>query len=403
MSRSTTLLVCAAVLFLGGAVLALIFMTEPEASRSGAMKETAMLVEVVEARRGRYRPVIEAVGTVEPEQDVVLRPRVSGEIVARAEAFTPGGFVDRGEVLLQLDPADYENALAQRRSELAQTVADLELERGRQRVARRDLELLSEAVEPESESLVLRRPQLETVQARIESARAAVKQAELDLERTTIRAPFDAHILSRDVDVGSQVAVNDRLGRLVGLEAYWVVATVPMSKLRWIAVPDSPGDKGATVMVRDRAAWPEGVARAGHVDALVGALEDRTRMARLLVEVSDPFGRSTRAGDAPPLMAGAFVEARIEGLEVADVVRLDRDHIHDDDTVWVMEDGKLRIRDVEVVLRDARWAYVAGGVEEGDLVVTTNLATITDGARLRLMGSAETAADGEPPAEASGE
>jgi RND family efflux transporter MFP subunit len=403
-NRRTTLLACVAVLLVGAAVVALIFSTEPTARRSGATRQTAMLVEVVEARRGSYRPVIEAMGTVEPEKDVVLQPRVSGEIVARAEAFTPGGFIDRGEVLVRIDPSDYENALAQRRSELAEAMADLELEKGRQRVARRDLELLSESVDPESEGLVLRRPQLDTVQARIESARAAVEQAELDLERTTIRAPFDAHILRRDVDVGSQVAVGDSLGRLVGLETYWVVATVPLAKLRWIAVPDSPDGEGATVTIRDRAAWPDGVVRTGHIEALVGALDGRTRMARLLVEVADPFGRRADARDVPPLMAGAFVEARIEAREVNDVVRLDRDHVRDEDTVWVMEDGTLRIRDVEVLLRDARWAYIATGVDDGDRVVTTNLATVTDGARLRLEGDRDSDAGsrGAASAEESG-
>lgn len=396
MNRRTTVVVCAAVLLVAAGIVAVIFRTEPTTKRSGATRETAMLVEVVEAARGTFRPEISAVGTVEPVRDVVLQPRVSGEVVERTAAFTPGGFVDRGAVLVRIDPADYRNALDRRRSELRQAEADLELERGRQRVARHDFELLGESVQPESADLVLRRPQLATAEARVESARAAVRQAELDLERTTVRAPFDAHILERTVDVGSQVGPGDQLGRLVGLESYWVVATVPMARLRWIAVPSAPGESGASAWVRDRAGWPEGVSRTGAVEAVVGALEGRTRMARILITVADPLARDDRT--APPLIAGAFVDVGITGSELRDVVRLERDHVREGDTVWIMEDGRLRIRDAEVVMRDDRWAYLSGGVEAGERVVTTNLATVTDGAALRLDGGTGPAEDADDDA-----
>lgn len=390
MSRKTrrTLFACGAILAVAAGVLAIIFNTEPTAQRSGATRETAMLVEVTPVERGTWRPTVTAMGTVVPERDVVLSPRVAGEVVERSPAFTPGGFVSAGEVLLRIDPADFENALARRRSELRQARADLELEMGRQDVARQDYELLEETVAPGNEALVLRQPQLETARARVESAEAAVEQAELDLRRTAVRAPFDAHVLSRDVDLGSQVAPGDRLGRLVGTDSYWVEVAVPASKLRFLAIPDGAADTGSPVRVRNRSAWPEGVVRAGRVDQLLGELAGRTRMARLLVTVPDPLARHGGSGDGaadgPPMILGSFVEARIEAEELPDVVRLDRDYLRKDDTVWVMEDGKLRIRRADVVFRDERYAYVAGGLEDGDRVVTTNLSTVVDGAALRL-------------------
>lgn len=395
MSRKTTItvLACGAILAAAAGVLALVFLTEPTAQRSGATRETAMLVDVLPVERGTHRPTVTAMGTVVPERDVVLSPRVAGQVVERSAAFTPGGFVTAGEVLLRIDPADFENALAQRQSELRQARADLELEMGRQDVARQDYELLEETVAPEQLSrddlaLVLRRPQLETARARVESAEAAVEQAELDLRRTAVRAPFDAHVLSRDVDLGSQVAPGDRLGRLVGTDRYWVEVAVPASKLRFLSIPDGAAEGGSPVRVRNRSAWPEGVVRAGRVDQLLGELAGQTRMARVLVTVPDPLARRGGSGDGaadgPPMILGSFVEARIEADELPDVVRLDRDYLRKDDTVWVMEDGKLRIRRAEVVFRDERYVYVASGLEDGDRVVTTNLSTVVDGAALRL-------------------
>jgi RND family efflux transporter MFP subunit len=388
MTWKTTLLICLALLLGSGAVTVLIFSTEPTAERTGASRETAMLVDVTTVERDTARPTIEAMGTVRPAQEVTLRPRVGGEIVRRADAFTPGGTVEKGDTLLQIDPSDYRNTLRQRRSELRQAEADLTLEMGRQDVAQRDYELLGDTLTGENKALVLRKPQLETARSAVEAARAAVDQAELNLRRTTITAPFDAHILRRDVNLGSQVDPGDDLGRLVGLDTYWVEATVPLSKVRWLTLPEG-GTPGSLVRIHNRTAWPEGAVREGALFRMVGALADQTRMARVLIEVPDPRAQRPANAGRPPLMLGAYVESRIEGTPLPDVVRLNRDYLRENDTVWLMEDGTLRIQEVDVALRDAQYAYVESGLADGDRVVTTNLSTVRDGAPLRLEGSEE--------------
>ena len=398
MSTKTTLLICGLILLVGGAATVVVFMTEPTAERSGAVRETAMLVDVTGVERGTFTPTIQVTGTVEPSQDVILSPRVEGEILRVTDAFMPGGFAQRGQVLLQIDPADYENALQQRQSALNQAIADLNIEQGRQQVAQQDFELLGDSLAPDDQSLVLREPQLKAAQANVEAARAAVEQAELALQRTTIRAPFDAHVLTRNANVGSQVAPGDNLGRLVGLDTYWVVANVPQSQLRWLTFPRSGEGEPSEVRVRNHRAWDEGAYRTGTLHRLVGALEeDQTRLARVLITVPDPMGY--RAGEAgvPPLMIGSFVEANIEATELADVIRLNRDYVREGDTVWEMENGALRIRDVDIIFQDAEYAYIADGLDERDQVVTTNLATVVDGAPLRIEGSQGTPEQGTLP------
>lgn len=402
MRTKTTLLICLAVLLVGVAATAFIFMTEPTAERSGAVRETAMLVDVTEVERGAYTPTIQVTGTVEPSQDVTLSPRVEGEIIRVTDAFTPGGFARKGQVLLQIDPSDYENTLRQRRSALSQAIADLRIEQGRQDVARQDFELLDDSIAPGDRSLVLREPQLEAAQADVEAARAAVEQAELALQRTTIRAPFDAQILTRTANVGSQVAPGEALGRLVGQDTYWVVATVPQSQLRWLTFPGSGDGAPSRVRVRNRTAWDEGSYRTGTLHRLVGALEDQTRLARILVTVPDPMGYRADTAGVPPLMIGSYVEVSIEAEALDDVIRLSRDHVRNDDTVWVMEDDTLRIRDVEIAFRDATYAYITSGLGDEAQVVTTNLSTVVDGAALRLNGTADaTAADAAADGDAS--
>ncbi|MEQ9437735.1 MAG: efflux RND transporter periplasmic adaptor subunit [Cyclobacteriaceae bacterium] len=378
--KKKTLLVCLAILLTTGAITAFIFLTEPTASQSGATKETAMLVDIAEVQRGTFQPTIVATGNVQPAEDIMLSPRVGGEIIRRADGFTPGGFVKKGEILLQIDPADYRNTLQLQESALQQAKADLAIEQGRQDVAQQDYELVDELVAMEDKNLVLREPQLNAVKAQVKAAQASVNQAELNLRRTTIRAPFDAHVLTRNANLGSQVAPGDNLGRLVGMDEYWVVVTLPLSKLPYISLPGE-GRMGSAVRIVDRKAWPEGAYRTGYVQQLVGALEDQTRLARLLVSVPDPLAYQNDT--LPALMINSFVETSIQANELSGIVRLSRDYIRENETVWVMEEGRLSIREVNVTFMDAEHAYISNGLQDSDQIVTTNLSTVADGARLR--------------------
>lgn len=396
MSSKKILLICLAILVSGVLVTTLIFFTEPEAQSEGASIETAILVDVIPLEHGTFDPTIVATGTVQPVEDVILSPLVSGQIVRRDPAFTPGGFVKKNQVLLQIDPSDYQNTLELRKSELLQSETALATEMGRQQIAEQDLELISNdslfgdnPLSEEERQLVLRKPQLNAVKATINAAKASVGQAQLDLERTTIRAPFDAHILSQNVTNGSQVSQGDDLGRLVGTEHYWVTAALPVSKLQWLDFSNDGSEKGSLVRIENPTAWPPNTYREGYLDKQIGALDGQTRLARVLVKVPDPLSTTKAMEKQPKLMIGTFVEVKIQGNPVQDVVRLSRDYIRNNQTVWVMEDGKLEIRDVEIVLTDDTHSYISKGLDQGDMVVTTNLSTVTDGIELRTKTNEE--------------
>lgn len=393
MNRKKTILITTLILLLAAGITVIIFLTEPEAKREGATKVTAMLVEVLEAERGTFKPGINATGTVQPSQEVMLSPRVSGEIIERSPAFTPGGYVKKGEVLLRIDPSDYKNVLALRKSEMQQAIADLNIEKGRQEVAKSDFQLVQDSLSAKNRALVLREPQLNSMQARVDAARASVDQAELELRRTTIRAPFDAHIVSRMVNIGSQIAPGDNLGRLVGIDEYWIVATVPVSKLPWISFPGIDNPEGSEVKIRNHTAREDGHFRTGYVYRLIGALEDQTRLARILITVPDPLSSPGVPQKLPPLIIGSFVEVNIIGNEVENVVRLNRDYTRKNNTVWIMEGDTLNIKDINIRFQDARYAYISEGLEDGEKIVTTNLTTVADGVSLRTEANSADAQD----------
>jgi multidrug efflux pump subunit AcrA (membrane-fusion protein) len=164
----------------------------------------------------------------------------------------------------------------------------------------------------------------------VQSARAAVEQARLDLQRTIISAPFDAHVLSREVSVGSQVSASDPLARLAGVDRYWIETTIPPEKLRWLTFPDNGAQDGSRVSIRQRTAWNADQFRSGTLYRLIGELEGNTRLARALVAVDDPLARNTEDPDVPALMIGTYVECLIEGREIRDAFMLRREFVRKD-------------------------------------------------------------------------
>ena len=382
-----TLLVSVLIASVGLGLLLLIFSTEPRATRSAGAKKTAMLVDVIQPDTGSFRPWIHATGTVRPAREIVLRPRVEGKIVKRNENFTPGGFVEKGDTLVELDSSDYENTLLQRKSALGEARAELEIEQGNQAVAQYEYRAIGDQIQGEDKSLVLREPQLKIAKSAVQRARQAVDQAQLDLNRTTIEAPFNAHVLSLDVNIGSQAAVGESLGRLVGYDTYWVETTVPLSKLRWLSIPDTSSSRGSKVRIQNPTSWPSGTYRMGRLYKLIGELEDRARMARVLISVSDPLVRMDASADSPVMISGSFVETKIKGKTLKNVIRLKSEYVRKDDTVWVMKDDQLDIREVEILFQNERYAYIQEGLAADDQIVTTNLSTVVEGTPLRTKAS----------------
>ena len=199
-----------------------------------------------------------------------------------------------------------------------------------------------------------------------------------------MKAPFDAHVLTREANVGSLVSAGDGIGRLAGTDEYWVEITVPLDRLRWLKFAENESDHGSAVEIRHRTAWKEGEVRAGHLYRLIGELEGNTRLARALVSVPDPLVHENSTGSPPPLMIGTFVECRIQGRQITNVVRLPRDYLRANNTVWLMRDGALAVQPLTIVLEDPQYAYVSAGLSADDLVVTTSLSTVKEGTPLRV-------------------
>lgn len=383
---ATRVVLVVAVLSAGGAVSAYWLMNRPTAKRRPAPSQ-ATLVAVSQTRAQAHRVVVRAMGTVVPARHIQLASRVSGEIVRVSPALVPGGRFKAGEKILLVDPRDYQFAVQQHASALAKTQSDMRLEMGQQSVAKREYELLGKEVTAEDKDLVLRQPQLATARAAVSAAQASLDKARLDLERTKVVAPFNATVQSRDVNLGSQISVGTPLASLVGTDEYWVQVSLPVDQLKWIDIPGTNSEQGSTVRVHHETAWAAGAFRTGTVERLMTELEPQGRMARLLVAVRDPLALKSAPTQRHPLILGSYVRVELVGREVPDVVRVPRTALRDGERVWAMApDRTLDIREVTIVWSSNSHVYVAKGLAQGDLLVTSDLAAPVQGMALRTAG-----------------
>ncbi|HMP89266.1 MAG TPA: efflux RND transporter periplasmic adaptor subunit [Kiritimatiellia bacterium] len=374
------------VLAIGVLILFIMIETAPTAGRQPPPRN-ARLVETTTLAKANIPANINAMGRVHPAREVVLQPQVSGQVLEISDRLIPGGVKNAGDLLVVIDPVDFQIAIRQAESELAMAHSEYVQEMGQQAVARNEYALLGgDSISPEERALILREPQLARAKARLDNAQAALERATLNLQRTQVRAPFNAVIRARHVDTGAQVTPATPLVTLTDSDVFWITAPVPVSQLAWIEIPEGPESKGSMVNIR---ANGEDV-RQGRVLRRLTHLEEDGRMAQLLIEVEDPLNRRAENQGLTPLLAGDFVRLEIVGRTVADVLPLDRRWLRARDSVWILnQQDELEIRPVEILFRGERYVLVSGGLDEGERIVLTDISTPVSGMKLRTgAGSA---------------
>ncbi len=367
------------------AAVALWMMQSGPKAKPRAKSRIAVLVDVRPIELGPQTTTVSVMGTVKPQREVTLQPQVSGEIIKVSDKLIPGGRFRKGEELLTIDASDYQLVVKQLASEVARVEADMQMELGRQLVAQKEFELLGEQVSDAERALMLREPQLASNRALLEGVRAQLEQARLNLQRTSIKAPFNAVVMSREVNLGTRVSQSTALATLVGSDYYWVEAPVPAGQLQWISADQQDQEAASSVRIYDSVAWGPDSYRGGHLVGLTAVVEENGRMAKLLAEVSDPLALHPDSSQQPKLLLGSYVRVDIKGKPIPKAAAIERDLIHNGDQLWIMDDqGRLDIRTVDIAFRGQDQVLVTGGIRDGEQLITTNLPSPVQGMALRL-------------------
>jgi RND family efflux transporter MFP subunit len=377
-----------------------LMLAKPEvAARPQAKRELPVMV--LRAQPAAHPIELQGLGEVKPVRRLVMQSEVSGRVVERNGALMPGGLLLRGEPLVRVDGRDHATVVAAQTAAVEQATAAMVEERGRKQVAEFEWQASAQQLSEDARKFALRETHARSVEASVSSARSQLDKARRDLAKTQVKVPFDALVLEASVELGQLVTPVASLATVVAIDRYWVEVAVPVSQLIHFEIPGvnlATGAKGSPAKVLLDAGAGVVIERTGFVERLLGQVDAKGRMARLLVAVDDPLGlAAARAFVAAPetakpratlpLLLGSFVRVHIDGAPLVDTTELPRVALVDDESVWLVADGKLVRREVEVAWRNVDTVLVRG-LRAGDAVVTTPLASPTEGMVVRIEGEA---------------
>lgn len=337
-------------------------------------------VEVVAAIAADEGFEVRAQGTVQPRTQTTLVSEVGGTVLEVSPKFVAGGFLRRGEVLLRVDPKDYEVAVLRAEAGLANRRALLAQEQARAEQAAKDWASLQRPGKPNP--LVLRTPYVAEAEANVRSAQADLAAAKINLERTRVKAPFDGLLREKRADLGQYVNVGAVLGVFAATDMAEVRLPLAEADLAVVALPTAAGGVPITIGTRGSdASWSATLVRTE------GVLDERTRVMHVVAEIADPYGLQANA--ATPLQFGSFVEARLPARLDRPVLAVPRHALRGMDQLLLADaDSRLRLRTVEVLRADQSTAYIGDGLAAGERVIVTAVEAPLEGMTLRVLDGA---------------
>lgn len=329
-------------------------------------------------------------GTVEPRTESDLIPEVSGRVIEISPSLVSGGFFLKNDVLLRIEPLDYEVALAQAKAGIARAQSDVT---NTKKNHERQLDLSrTQATSASQRDDTLNR--LHIAQATLSEAKARLARAQRDIERTSMIAPYDGRVRSERVDIGQFVNRGAPIATIYAVDYAEVRLPIHDEELAFLDLPLGYGDeqltKAVPVILSARFAgamhqWQ------GQVVRTEGELDPQTRMVNVIASVQAPYANQ------PPLSVGLFVDAEIKGTLVHNIVQLPRSAMRGKNNVFVIDkDQRLRFREVEVLRMSNDRVLIKSGLERGESVCISPLESALDGMAVRTSGDQPTAIAGTP-------
>lgn len=372
-------------------VAAVIMMNPPQAPQQRNGGGPQMVVETLDIVPRDYAVELASYGIVRPRTRSMLVAQVEGQIVEMSPNMREGGFFERNDELVTIDSRDYAADVRIAEATLADARQALSEAEARTNQAREDWARLGN--EGEAPDLVLRIPQLEAAKARVLSAESALQKVRLDLERTRIRAPFAGRVLKKYVDVGQVISRNTQLADIFATDVVEIRLPIRNRDLPFIDLPESYRHSDGIENTGRRVTITSELSGAATWEAELvrteGAIDETARQLHVIAQIRDPF--APPPGGQTPLKIGQYVTAKLEGKRVPDALVIPNNAIYQGTYVFVVEDGVLWRRDIEILWQNESEAIVSAGLTAGDQLVTTSLGQVTSGIRVTTLDD-----DGRP-------
>ena len=342
---------------------------KPKAAKK-EREESLPVVEITELKKSDLHFSLFSEGLVMTRRETVISAGVGGRIVEGPPQFEVGATFSAGEVVAKIDRLNYEAAVAQARSNLADVELNLVQEKARAEQAARDWKKIGGGKKPSD--LVLRLPFIKSAEAKVVAAKAALDRSIEDLDRTVIRVPFAGRVRQVALNVGATVAPGVQLGRIYDHESLMV--RLPFSLDDYSRIPEDSEIVLSAKVGGKMLTWK------GEVMWSLGEVDQATVSAHLLVQVLPNEEASSRFR-LPA--TGQFLAAKVSGAVLPGVVAVPRVALRGRDQLGVLDEkNQLRYRTLNIGFSDEEFVYATGGVADGEKAILTKLELPVEGMEL---------------------
>lgn len=381
MATKKQIIIPIVILAAGIAAMAIFFnMKKPPEQKDKVDKTPIVAVENISVAPMTLE--VNSYGMVKPKYETELVAQVNGEIVELNDIFVRGGLVKKGQLLARIDPSDYHAALIDAQATMASARAALEKELAQGQVAEQEWKQITNTSPTE---LSLRKPQLAQELARVKAAQASVLRAERNLERTEIRAPYNAMIDSRHIGLGSFVGVGSKIGHVLGTAIAEIRLPVADNQLAFLVKTEST-KQGVDAKVKllgtyagKDTQWQAIIARSE------GVIDSKSRMSYLVAEINDPYLlNSASDSNEVPLRFGSYVNAKIMGYDINQAALVPRYLVVNGKVALLDNESKLHYAVIDIVRQQGSDVIVTDGLQEGDQLIVSALDYPVDGMKLAV-------------------
>lgn len=335
---------------------------------------------VIRVQPQTVRLNVHSQGVVAPRSEIDAVAEVAGKIVKLHPGFAVGGFFNQGELLVAIDSRDYDVAIAQTQARIAEAQRLLAAEEAQAEQAKSEWQALGEG---QPSPLALHVPQLAEARAKLKAAEADLAKAKLQRSRCELRAPFSGRVHDKRIGLGQYLQVGEKMARLYSTDAAEIRLPVAADQLGLLDLPlglrQDLGQPRVTLGAEFAGASRRWEARVVRTE---GALDAATGLLHAVAEVRDPYARKD---GGPPLLAGLFVQAEIEGREQRGVFVLPKGAVNAaQEALLVDAGGLLHVRRLDILRQEADRVLVKNGLNPGDQVVISGIQIPLEGMKVRV-------------------
>jgi RND family efflux transporter MFP subunit len=384
------LLVTVAIFLCTFAIIAAMFSSKPNVKKWGSRPAASVGVETINLEPSSYPVWIESYGSADPLTKTQLVSDVSGRVISVSNNIRAGASFKSGDTLLTIDPRDFEIEVDVAKSSVADAWVKYKQELAQADIAEHDWNVKPGTVE--GRDLALRKPQVAAALAGYDAAKARLAKAQLNLERTEVKAPFDGKVLKQMVDLGQVLNPSQTIAEIYSTDYIEVRLPVKAQDLAHINLPADLINLDDITQINLPTVTFEGELGGktytwqGKLVRSEGAFDASTRMLYLVAKLDNPF---VSTNQLPALRVGQFLRAKIQGKALNNVYAIPRSAVSQNNMIAVAEKGVLKKYKINPLWTDANSVIIAADSNNNDL--STTVAVINSSDQLILTPTANLA------------